>query len=592
MATSADVPNIYDIVIAAKGYIFANAVAPNLPFRTQRAKYGYTPTFVDRSNTSGGLGDEQQDFFFTVSQNNWSGGMNQQFFRAKDSISQSRFYDGIRNDTSIPGQVTLCRPDSGASAVNPPKAGAHSWGTTVPLSVSSATKTFSIDTAGTMTDRGLHGLGATPSSQCSSPGAIYVSTESAGTVGIRRLDATAWTYTTFSATGANKIAYLNNALYGLRCTASFDLITYSTAGAVTSLFTWKDANGTAMLPGVPLALVPVGGKLFIVFDNEVWLYDGTGCTKIWEFSKNFTGTDACQVDGVLFVSGGVYTVGSSTAGQVRYYSSGSESILYTDIIYGNVTKIAPWRNGVIFGAAGGLRISHYDLTTAAFSNIMVGSTDASLGLFVGPKTILVCSSVNGDLSIWPNTTTWSDAFAPKIISSWIDFESSLTKYFRSFQLIFDSGAAGNLTASIATDTGGAWSQGAVVSGTEYTPNITGKAARITIAWTNLAGQASVPTIKRWFLRAAPMLTQFRTGDYILDMTGRKGKTPVMLQNGNPHPLPGKDMLTAFIADATAGTVLSITDRLGTFNALVDLASLEVIELRPDEFYVRFSVKGV
>ena len=53
-------------------------------------KYAYSPTFVERANVQGDYGDNQQDFFMTFSQKDWSLGEQQRYFRRATTGSTSR----------------------------------------------------------------------------------------------------------------------------------------------------------------------------------------------------------------------------------------------------------------------------------------------------------------------------------------------------------------------------------------------------------------------------------------------------------------------------------------------------------------------
>ena len=72
MASASDVPGRYDIVLDGHGYVLLDALTPNIPFRTHRAIYTFSPTFLERTNVTGAYGDNQQDFWMTVSQKDWS----------------------------------------------------------------------------------------------------------------------------------------------------------------------------------------------------------------------------------------------------------------------------------------------------------------------------------------------------------------------------------------------------------------------------------------------------------------------------------------------------------------------------------------
>src|SRR5438105_5047089 len=107
MATAADVPGKFDCVINGQGYVFLDSLEPSLPFRTHRAIYEFSPTFIPRQNVSGAYGDNTQMFWQTAYQHDWSLGEQQRFFRATDADRVRRYWAGTNIDIHTPGQVTL-----------------------------------------------------------------------------------------------------------------------------------------------------------------------------------------------------------------------------------------------------------------------------------------------------------------------------------------------------------------------------------------------------------------------------------------------------------------------------------------------------
>jgi len=156
---AADVPGKFDVIIDGYGYVTSRAVDPNFPFRTQQVQLSYTQTFVERTNVSGSYGDNQQDFWLAISQKDWSLGEQLKFFRTDQT---SRYWRGQNVDVRTPGQVTI-RPAvkavtfAGAVVTCCPK-GTQSGS----LFASSATNLYEIDSTGTITDKGAHGLGVAP----------------------------------------------------------------------------------------------------------------------------------------------------------------------------------------------------------------------------------------------------------------------------------------------------------------------------------------------------------------------------------------------------------------------------------------------
>src|SRR5439155_10931291 len=107
MAIAADVPTRFDLVLNGQGYVLLDTITPSLPFRQHKAVYSLSPTFIDRSNVTGSFGDNQQDWWMTASQNDWTLGEEQKFFRQSDATSRSRYWRGMNTDLTVPGQLTI-----------------------------------------------------------------------------------------------------------------------------------------------------------------------------------------------------------------------------------------------------------------------------------------------------------------------------------------------------------------------------------------------------------------------------------------------------------------------------------------------------
>jgi hypothetical protein len=294
MPSASDVPRLADVVIDGNAYIFDRR-------SDSRAELGYTPTFLPRTNVGAGYGDDQQAFWLTAAQKDWSLGEDQRFFRQGNDASVSRYWSGTAIDVATAGEVTMKRAIASLSAGEAINAACPSTAFLFPGTIAGGTTKLWAVAGAAITDLGVHGLGTTPNTMCAGTRAVYVSSEGAGTVGVRSYDGV---YATFSATAATRLCYLNNTLYGFRTTGNYDLISYSTAGAVTSIFAWKDANGTVMAPGTCVKLVAHGSKLMIVFsDGSIWQYDGSSTTRVVDLGKDFTPHDACSTRGILYIGG-------------------------------------------------------------------------------------------------------------------------------------------------------------------------------------------------------------------------------------------------------------------------------------------------
>jgi hypothetical protein len=591
---AADVPGVFDVIINGAGYMFEESLEPSVPFRIHKANYGYTPTFIERSNTSGNFGDNQQDFFLTVSQNNWDLGSDQRYYRASEPDRTRRFWSGLAvNPVSVPGQVTLRNGMS--STVNAAAVQACTAMGQLIYMVSS-TNLYSLAANGTIADLGAHGVGVAPGKWgVGTDGQnIYVSSTAGGTVGIRKWNGASWS--TFSANGCDSIAFLNNALYGFR-DGNGDLVTYSTAGAVTSLFTWKDAAGSALTGGsVATRIKPYGGKLAIMRtglyrNGELWQYDGTGTSQLGDFPANFTATEMEVTQGIIFV-GGYVSRNADVQPAIYYYVNGTMNLLWQSKATGYTNlygpSIAAWDDGIAFTddsttIAGGSLLMEYKITTGGVHSIGSYSVTNAQPMMAATNSILVHTRNATTLYFYPTTTAIS---AGIVNSSLFDFETSLTKMFRGVRIDFDKPTGSTVDISYQVDSvDGSYTslQTNAASGTEYTlTSVNGRSISVQVTL-NKGSSTYGPVLKRVSVRAAPLLTTFRRGQYILNLAGRDGKGHAQLRDETSHPLDGYAQAQGLVAAAIATAPFSITDRFGTYTGLLEPDKLEIREIATEEY---------
>jgi hypothetical protein len=597
LATAADCPGKYDVILDGHGYVLLDALTPNIPFRTHRAIYTFSPTFLERTNVTGAYGDNQQDFWMTVSQKDWSEGEGQAYFRSNDADSVRKFWQGAGVDVaSVPGRVF-----NNPNVVNITPAGtsyaACSAGSAIGkdfhvyASLDTATHNLhKVDSAGTDTTIGAHGSGLPNQwGMCNDSVNVYIA-------GATRI--TKWTgaaFSSFSATAnAGSLAYLNNALYS--CDGS-TLNTYDGTGTKTVLFTWKDATNTA-LPALGQAakIIPFGGKLLIFFPwlyegPELWIYDGIAPSRLAVLPDSMIGYDCEVVDGIVFMSGLIQ--GRSTTGSigsipcVYYYANGNVGELWrssrnnaTNPALGNFSGRLVWtcRTGVAVQIT---EFREWDPGTGAISVFQALTGSGTYGSATLPRVSVTPSSILGaadrgttgggdTLSLFPGSGT-TTAY---IISSLFDFDSNLTKTFRSVKVETQDASSGfDIYYAVDNLTTYTLLQSAGISGTEYTlpANTQGRAISLKIV---LNGTI----LQRYYIRSAPDLTSFRTREYILDMTGAPEDAPRALRDGTPDPTLPHDAVVNLVASASSATPISITDRLGTFTGIIEPDKSEIYEM--------------
>lgn len=632
MATAADVPGKYDLVLnvagVTNGYTFLRTLDGSyLSASRHRAEYTSTPTFLERQNVSGAYGDDQQAFFMTASQKDWSRGEGQTYFRQGDPDSARGFYKSSCVDVAtVPGRV-LPRAD----VVNITPAGQSYAGCAAPLALAAAfhyyvsidagTPTLhQVDANGSDTSKGATGSG-TPSTwgMCNDNVNVYI----AGGTTIRRWNGTA--FSNFGAANANAgaLAFLNNALYS--CDGSA-LKTYDGTGVATTLFTWKDATNTALTTLQNPKIVPFGGKLLIFFPHmadgpELWIYDGTGAAKLAALSDSVIGFDITVLDGVVFMSG--VTFGTTRAGVatgipiIYYWNSGTIGELWRDPdgsyqspylnaydapALGTLSGRLVWAQNSGVNSGGAATIREYDPGTGA---ITVAASIPKTGTTVyvdfprissGPVSVVAAldrGTTGGGSTVvfWPGTAA-PTAF---IVSSLFDFDSNLTKTFRSVKVETQDAASGfDIYYSVDTLTTFTLLQAAGVSGTEYTlPGSTsGRAIAVKIV---LNGTI----LQRYYIRAVPRLSALKVRTYNLDLSSTQEHTTV-LEDGSPQPLSGFEQAQNLQAAISSTSPLSITDKFGTFTGVCEPSNCSILELhsggsskaKPGQYVAQITVREV
>lgn len=597
MASAADVPNVYDLVVNTTGYVFPNQIDENMPFRYQRAKYGYTPTFVERSNTSGDYGDNQQDFWLTASMRDWSLGEDQKFFKTTDDQKDRQFWLGSNINVSVPGQVTLQSAKValtfGAAASG---AGANPAGGTT--FASSSTNLYEVSSGGTITDRGAHGCGGVVTAYATDGVNLYLSGNACTKT--RKFSLSGHTFADFCATAMDDLVFLNNTLYGCN-SGTFYVI--DTGGNALSSFVWKDATGT-LLAG-QMRLMSFGGKVMIMRSSgstngaELWQYDGVGVSKMAEYPANFTATNLCVQSGIVFLIGTEGKVGQGKRTALWYYANGTIGRAWANSTYTSSsntgTDVTPFGNGLIFTDVVNSVLRFYDLQIGGISSVAAFTPSASAWLATSNQFVLVTQASTAGTLLFSSTVATSGSIETSIV----DFESSLTKLFRGVIVDYTpatDGDGGSVDISYQVDSvDGSYTslKTGATSGTEYefAGVVSGRGISIKVAL-NKGTSTLGPVLKRIYVRAAPTLTKFRTGEYVLDLTSRDGKVPIVLRNGVPYALNGQQLIALLTADITSGVPVTITDRLGTYTGIVELDNTDIFEVRPNEYWVRMTAREV
>lgn len=615
--TASQVGTRFDVIIDGYGYMNDRTWNPD-SLRHPPSSYQYTPTFVERTNVSGSYGDDQQAFWLTASQNDWSLGEGQRHLRLSgDATSIRQYFADTGVDVSTPGQVTLKFGIQGITTAANVKAGC-ARGVAAPTGHAFATNTnlYTSTAAGAITDQSTHGAGNVNQwGVCTDGVNIYI----AGATKIRKWSSGGG-YSDFSAqANAGALVFLNNALYS--CDGSV-LRVYSSTGTATTVFTWNDATGTA-LPALAThpKIIPLGGQLLIywpfLYDRpELWLYDGSSTYRVAELPDSAIGYDIEEIEGVTFLSGSIY--GTDAVAE----SLGGFPILWTyvggnldELWRGRASNVNHSQNDGLMPTLGSFsgRLSftdmtrsggstgylmEYDPTTGAVSSAgtftLTGAGGAASQMSSAASSVLLSFDAASGV---PKACLYPNLFggvpiAATIDSSLIDFDNSLTKLFRGIKIDWDGAAPAAPDIYYQIDSvDGAYTllQAAAASGTEYAlpATTTGHSISVRVALNVVSG---VSRLKHVYARAAPILPSYRIARLILDCTGVESDPSgggdsdmLQLRDGTTHNLTGLQMATQLRATATMQTPVTITDEFATYTGIIEASTFQLERIRPAEY---------
>jgi hypothetical protein len=587
MATAQEVPTRYDLVLNGQGYVLLDTITPSLPFRQHKAVYSLSPTFIDRSNVTGSFGDNQQDWWMTASQNDWSLGEEQKFFRQSDPTSRSRYWRGMNTDLTVPGQLTIGRNNSTLSFASAVQSITYSFGRSV-YYVTGVTDLFEVNANGdTVTNRGAHGAGGQPSALATDGTNLYISGSLCTT--IRKWNGSA--FSTFSTSPASSLAFVNNTIYGFNpSTSTSSFSRWDSTGVPSILFTWRSADGTALNNNVQV--IPLGGRVIIIRDTgnalgaELWIFDGNGVSKLQDFEPNFLYHSMCVSEGIVFLIGFGQKRGF-TRTEVRYYANGTVGTAYTSqwttSVPAGLMSIAPFGNGVLFSEPIYNALMYYDLAQGGASTIAPFTASAADSAIA---TSNVSALVVRGTSTGTRYLASEAASAASIQTSLFDFDSSLIKVVRGAMVDFakaSDGDGGSVDLYYTTDdVSSSFTSIAsgITAGTEYP--LTGAASSChsisLLTVLNKGTSTNGPVLKRTYVRAAPVLQQFRRREYVIDCNGDGGQEARELRDGTTMAKSGREQVNDLITLAQSTAPFSVTDRFGTFTGLVDLNDPEGLQI--------------
>jgi hypothetical protein len=610
MASAADVPNKYDLVINGQGYILDRSYDDS-PYRTPPAEYSSTATFLERTNVGTGYSDDAQDFFLTETQNDWTGGEGRSFFRVGDQTAVTQYERSYGVEPRSPGSVRLAPDILTATGVHSIQAACGNSTDGLHFCVD-ATNLYTVDFGGNKSTLGAHGAGSVATFGLATDG-IYIYISGATKLRKYNIGTGAFTdYGTNSAVGA--LCYTGNLLYS--CNGSV-LASYGTTGTSTTIFTWKDGTGTA-LPTSGCKIIANGGSVMILLPAmpngpELWQYNGTATNIAAHLPAGSVAYDMVELNGIVYCSGSIwemdaqiYATPAALMGSVPTlwaYTGGSIEIIWqeqtiynTAFAWGNLPQspLGTFRNSLVFeGQVDGVAaLKLYQPSTGAvmtLAKISVSSTGGQTRQISSLATTFMFSGLSSavDAVVYPTTTVPSFGL---IYLARLDFDNSLQKVFRSVKVDWEKypGDAGtpsvDFTLQVDENVGLLGNTSGLVSGVEniLSTSLVGRTCQV---WLQLNKGTSTygPVVRRVYLRAAPLLQSYKQRQYLLDLVGNKRTEPsqyLTLINGESHTKDGDEMRADLVAAIAAG-VISITDRFGTFTGIIEPAQTIFREVRAD-----------
>lgn len=620
MPAYADVPDRFDVVFGLNdgtfyGFLLADSLESNLPFRTHKASYTYSATFLERQNVSNLYGDNFQDFFLTGSQNDFSLGEQQQYFRVNDADRQRRYWKGSKVDpTSVPGQVSLAYDVTSLTGLTV-TAVVPSVQTTSLFFMADATNLYSYNGT-TQTTIGAHGLGIAPNKWgiCTDGDNVFLSTENASGVGIRKYVENGGGFSTFSSTKISSLIFNNNILYGYQQSSS-SLISFDASGNPTTQFQWKDAAGSAVGANSPVAkLVAYGGAIYILRQRgysaaaEIWQFDASGARIVAQLPTDFIAGDLCISNGIMFIGGTAEVTSGTYKPTVYYFFSGSLGKLWASVSTASTAVPSvptPYGNGILFTNPATGSILQYDLAYGGVHSVFA-ATIAGNNTFCtnGNSSALY---LNGSTAYyWPNNSSSypSQGF---IQSSLYDFDNTLSKVYRGIKV--DASLPANTSIDLLYQIDGLTGaytslQVGATPGTEYLlpANTNGHSISVQVNL-NSSTNVNTPILKRIYVRAAPTLQQFRKREFIFDLSGgyrsTKGKVARVCRDGTPYPYDGITAATNLLKIATQTIPFTVQDRFAQYTALTDLQDNQagfdgfaIYEMHPGVYLARINLREV
>lgn len=612
-----DVPDRYDVVFELNdgtlyGFLLADSVESNLPFRTHKALYSYSPTFLERQNVSQQYGDNFQDFFLTGTQVDFSEGENQKFFRVNDSNSVRKYWNGKNVDpVTSPGntKLTIGTDTLALSPLSVMTTGGAIGGSFLAADASNLYSIVSGSTT-TSTSFGAHGAG-TPKAIVDDGSNVYI----AGSTALRKYDGAS--FTTFNSGVFNSLVFVNNILYAYQASTS-SLISFDSSGTPTTQFQWKNADGT--VPTYTAFMCVYGGSIYIATTGigtsyQLWQYDGSGARTIADFNPEFIPVSMCVSNGIVFIGGhrkiggkpgGVYQV--NVVPTVYYYANGSVGKLWEykgdNTTTNTSAPMCPYNNGILFFNTVDQKLMQYDLETGGVHSV------ADMGVNV---LNMATAIKNGSVGMYTSSNFYTYNIVGNynstgyIQTSQYDFDNTLSKVIRGLKVDADTPANTSVDLSYQLDgCGGTYTslQTGITSGTEYLLPASTSAHSISVQVTlNSTDGSATPTLKRVYVRAAPTLQQFRRREFLFDLSGglreEIGKTARRNRDGTPYPYNPKTAAENLRTIATQTIPFTVQDRFDQFTCLADLQQNQegydgfaIYEIRPEVFIGRINLREV
>jgi hypothetical protein len=279
-------------------------------------------------------------------------------------------------------------------------------------------------------------------------------------------------------------------------------------------------------------------------------------------------------------------------------------------------SIEPTSNGAMWIDPSTMNLMQYDIslggvhTVVDLSSVSSFTDSDNIGLVASALTqaVLIWDYTAGKGVIWSHNNDYPSSAV--LQTSQYDFDNTLAKIVRGIKVDIDTPTNTSVDIGYQLDgCGGTYTslKTGATSGTEYLLPASTTAHSVSVQATlNSSTGTATPTLKRVYVRAAPLLEQFRKREYLFDFSGGVredlGKSSRVCRDGSPYPydpFTAADNLKTVALQTVPFTVVDKFSLSPGFTCLADLEQNQegydgfaIYEVRPNVYIGRINVREV